>query len=105
MGGIPSGVKGASQRVQVKQDGYPKGMLAFEMLYAGISCRCHTGEVLGYCFGTTFYGTVQPLCLEGPESNLGAVWARFVLVTSILLFFRFSTLLMRNSMARPIAQK
>ena len=62
-------------------------------------------EVQGYCFGKAFYGTVQPLRLEGPEVNLGAVWARFVLVTSILLFFRFGSLLTRNSMARPMARK
>jgi hypothetical protein len=63
------------------------------------------GLVQGYCFGKAFYGTVQPLLLAGPEGNLEAVWARFVLVTSVLLFFRFSTLLTRNGMDSSIARK
>ena len=63
------------------------------------------GKVQGYCFAKAFYGTVQPLRLVGPEGNLGAVWARFVLVTSVLLLFRFSTLLARNGIDRSIAQK
>jgi hypothetical protein len=32
----------------------------------------------------------------------GAVWARFVLVTSVLLFFRFSTLLTRSCNRTPV---
>jgi hypothetical protein len=63
------------------------------------------GEVQGYCFGTGIYGTVQPLWLKGPEGRLGTVWARFVLLSSILLFFRFGTLLTRNSLTRPVARK
>jgi len=63
------------------------------------------GQVQGYCFTKGFYGTVQPLRLDGPEGKLGAVWARFVLVTSVLLFFRFGTLLARNGMDRSIVPK
>lgn len=81
---------------------YPGGLLAPRV------DRVHNpenGEVQGYCFGTGNYGTVQPLRLKGLKGRLGAVWARFVLLSSILLFFRFGTLLTRNSMARLIARK
>jgi len=73
--------------------------------YAAPRCPWQKAEVQGYCFWKAFYGTVLPLRLEGPEGKLGAVWARFVLLTSILLFFRFGTLLTRNSMAKPLFRK
>lgn len=63
------------------------------------------GQVQGYCFAKAFYGTVQPLRLQGLRGNLMAVWARFVLVTSILLFFRFGVLLTRFGMARTVVRK
>jgi hypothetical protein len=62
-------------------------------------------QVQGYCFAKAFYGTVQPLHAETPEGKVRAVWARFVLVTSVLLFFRFGTLLARNGMDRSLARK
>jgi hypothetical protein len=48
---------------------------------------------LWYCSAIVF---------EKARGQYGAVWARFVLVTSVLLFFRFSTLLTRCSKRTPI---
>jgi len=80
-------------------------MLARYLLCAVTGLWTQKGQVQGYCFGTAFYGTVQPLRLQGLRGNLMAVWARFVLVTSILLFFRFGVLLTRFGMARTIVRK
>jgi len=62
-------------------------MLACRMLRELAGEAGNEGQVRGTVLPKGFYGTVQPLRLDGPEGKLGAVWARFVLVTSVLLFF------------------
>jgi hypothetical protein len=52
-------------------------------------------RILWYCSAIVF---------EKACGQYGAVWARFVLVTSVLLFFRFSTLLTRCSKRTPVGR-
>ena len=45
------------------------------------------------------------IVLENASGQYGAVWARFVLVTSLLLFCRFGTLLTRLGRSAPVDRR
>ena len=73
MRGIRADTEGVPWGVQVRANRYFDSVLARDMLFAVTGCWRQKGgsKVQGYCFGKAFYGTVQPLRLEGPEVNLG----------------------------------
>src|ERR1700687_267458 len=69
----------------------------------GGSCQKGSGTGVLFCEGVLWYRSA--IARRDSRRQSRAVWARFVLVTSVLLFFRFGTLLARNGMDRPLARK
>jgi len=81
------------------------GMLACGMQTeaSGGSRQKGSGTGVLSCEGVLWYRSA--IARRGSRRQSRAVWARFVLVTSVLLFFRFGTLLARNGMDRSLARK
>jgi len=60
------------------------------------------GLVHWYCPAASICGTVPPLSLFSLAISIWVVWARFVLISSLLMCFRFGTLLTRFYRHKPV---
>ena len=70
---------------------------------AGGSCQKGSGIGVLFCEGVLWYRSA--IARRDSRRQSRSVWARFVLITSVLLFFRFGTLLARNGTDRSLARK